>query len=59
MGPKVEAAVRFARNTGMPASIGSLDDARRVLAGRAGTRVSTGWDGIAYWPGGGVSKIER
>jgi carbamate kinase len=51
MGPKVEAAARFARNTGMPASIGSLDDARRVLEGRAGTLITTGYDGLVYWPG--------
>lgn len=50
--PKVEAAARFARATGQPASIGSLEDARRVLEGRAGTRVSVDFDGISHWPGG-------
>lgn len=39
MGPKVDAACRFARATGRPAFIGSLADARRVIEGQAGTRV--------------------
>jgi carbamate kinase len=39
MGPKVEAACRFAERTGKPASIGALADAARVLAGDAGTRI--------------------
>lgn len=40
MGPKVEAACRFAERTGGLAAIGSLDDAEAILAGRAGTRIS-------------------
>jgi carbamate kinase len=39
MGPKVEAACRFAETTGHPAAIGALADAARVLAGETGTRV--------------------
>jgi carbamate kinase len=39
MGPKVEAACRFAEATGRDAAIGALADAARVLAGEAGTRV--------------------
>ena len=39
MGPKVEAACRFAERTGRPASIGALVDASQILAGRAGTTV--------------------
>lgn len=39
MGPKVDAACRFARATSRPAFIGSLADARRVIEGQAGTRV--------------------
>ena len=39
MGPKVEAACRFAERTGRPASIGALVDAPEILAGRAGTTV--------------------
>jgi carbamate kinase len=40
MGPKVEAACRFATNTGGFAAIGSLADAGRMLRGEAGTIVS-------------------
>jgi carbamate kinase len=40
MGPKVEAACRFATATGNPAVIGALDDLAAVLDGRAGTRIS-------------------
>jgi len=40
MAPKVEAAVRFARGGGGIAGIGALADARAILDGRAGTRVS-------------------
>jgi carbamate kinase len=39
MGPKVEAACRFAEVTGRPARIGRLADSADVLAGRAGTEV--------------------
>jgi carbamate kinase len=39
MGPKVEAACRFAGSTGRRAAIGSLTDAARVARGEAGTQV--------------------
>jgi carbamate kinase len=39
MGPKVEAACRFAERTGGVAAIGALDDAEAILAGRAGTQI--------------------
>ncbi|CAL4869407.1 Carbamate kinase 1 (plasmid) [Asticcacaulis sp. MM231] len=39
MGPKVEAACWFVRETGMPVSIGNLEAASAVMAGAAGTRV--------------------
>ena len=42
MGPKVEAACRFAAATGREAAIGALEDASRVLDGAAGTRVRRG-----------------
>ena len=42
MGPKAEAACRFAEARGKPAMIGALAEARRVLEGRAGTRVRPG-----------------
>jgi carbamate kinase len=41
MGPKVEAAVRFARSTGNRAAIGALDDITGIVAGKAGTNVVT------------------
>jgi carbamate kinase len=40
MGPKVEAARRFARATGAIAAIGALEDAAAVLRGERGTRVT-------------------
>ena len=42
MGPKVEAACRFAAATGGMAAIGRLDDAPALLDGQAGTIVQTG-----------------
>ena len=39
MGPKVEAAVDFVRQTGKRAAIGSLADIDRIVAGTAGTNV--------------------
>jgi carbamate kinase len=39
MGPKVEAACRFAAKTGKPAAIGALPDLSRIIAGEAGTTV--------------------
>jgi carbamate kinase len=39
MGPKVEAAARFAANTGRRAAIGSLADIAGIVAGKAGTSV--------------------
>jgi carbamate kinase len=42
MGPKVEAACRFAERTGRVARIGSLDHAGEVLAGITGTKVVAG-----------------
>lgn len=40
MGPKAEAACRFAEATGRPAAIGRLADAAALLAGAAGTVVT-------------------
>lgn len=47
MGPKVEAACRFALHGRNPAYIGALADATRLLSGAAGTRVDADVDGIA------------
>lgn len=40
MGPKVEAACRYAEATGGEAVIGSLDKIAEILTGRSGTRIS-------------------
>jgi carbamate kinase len=39
MGPKVEAACRFAEATGRRAAIGALDEAPQIVRGEAGTQV--------------------
>jgi carbamate kinase len=39
MAPKVDAACRFARNTGYPAFIGNVAHAERLIAGTGGTRI--------------------
>jgi carbamate kinase len=39
MGPKVQAASRFVRETGQRAAIGSLEDIARIVAGEAGTNI--------------------
>ncbi len=46
MGPKVEAACAFARDTGGVAGIGALADAEAILAGTAGTLVTNATTGI-------------
>jgi carbamate kinase len=48
MGPKVEAACKFAAATGKKAAIGALADLGKILAGEAGTTVSPKESGIAY-----------
>jgi carbamate kinase len=50
MGPKVQAACEFARNTGKVAVIGSLSDIEAIVQGKAGTRtrISTAKPGITY-----------
>jgi carbamate kinase len=48
MGPKVEAACRFAIATGKRAAIGSLADLSDIVAGEAGTTVSVTETGIVY-----------
>jgi carbamate kinase len=45
MGPKAEAACRFAELTGGFAAIGRLDDAAALLSGAAGTIVQDAWSG--------------
>ena len=48
MGPKVDAACRFARATGKRAAIGELADLGRIIAGDAGTTIDVGAAGLAY-----------
>lgn len=48
MGPKVQAAIEFARATGKDAVIGSLSDIVALIEGVAGTRISAGKTGIEY-----------
>lgn len=50
MGPKVTAACDFARATGGRAGIGALENAVAIMEGRAGTLVSTEYEGLEYWP---------
>jgi carbamate kinase len=49
MGPKVEAACRFAEQTGGTAVIGSLEDASDMPSGGAGTTIRTGLDSTTWW----------
>jgi carbamate kinase len=46
MGPKVEAAADFARASGRPAVIGSLEQLSSILAGDGGTRISVQVEGM-------------
>ena len=48
MGPKVEAAGRFARATGRPAAIGALADVGAIVAGTRGTRIATGAGAMSF-----------
>ena len=50
MGPKVRAACRFAQDTGRRAVIGSLPEIREMLAGEAGTTITTSESGIVFAP---------
>ncbi|MDB6050079.1 MAG: carbamate kinase [Pseudomonas sp.] len=48
MGPKVQAACEFARNTGKEAVIGALADIENIVNGHAGTRIGSASKGIRY-----------
>ena len=50
MGPKVDAACRFATSTGKTAAIGALADLARIIAGQAGTTISASDHGLTYAP---------
>jgi len=48
MGPKIEAACQFARNTGKVAVIGSLEQIEAIVRGAAGTHVSLAATGLHH-----------
>ncbi|HAF90484.1 MAG TPA: carbamate kinase, partial [Pseudomonas sp.] len=48
MGPKIQAACGFARQTGKDGVIGALADIQAIVLGQAGTRVSSSAAGIRY-----------
>jgi carbamate kinase len=57
MGPKVDAACRFANATGKKAAIGALPDLEKILAAEAGTTISVAETGIVYGaPAGSPAK---
>lgn len=49
MGPKVQAAVNFAKRTGKDAIIGSLSDIVDIVKGKAGTRITNKVSDIEYY----------
>ena len=49
MGPKVQAAINFAKQTGKDAVIGSLSDIVDIVKGKAGTRITKKAEGISYY----------
>lgn len=49
VGPKVEAAARFAGATGRPGQIGALEEAAAVAAGRRGTEIPPGRAPILFY----------
>ena len=55
MGPKVDAACRFAELTGKAAAIGALKDLEAIVKGRAGTTVTGANSGIDWYKKGGRS----
>ena len=55
IGPKVDAACRFATSTGKTALIGALADLARIIAGQAGTTISASEYGLTYAPDNGPS----
>ena len=48
MGPKVQAACRFVRETGRRSAIGRLRNLSDVVKGESGTLISNEIDGIVY-----------
>jgi carbamate kinase len=50
MGPKVDAACRFAVATGKTAAIGALADIPSIVKGEKGTLISKGFGGLSFHP---------
>jgi carbamate kinase len=50
MGPKVDAACRFALATGRRAAIGSLPDIPAIVAGEKGSQVDPRFEGVTWHP---------
>ena len=48
MGPKIEAACDFVRQTGKSAAIGALEDAVRIIDGDAGTAIRPSGELVFY-----------
>jgi carbamate kinase len=48
MGPKVDAACRFARTTGHKAAIGALADIEAIVRGEKGTIIGTDFKGLTW-----------
>jgi carbamate kinase len=53
MGPKIRGACRFVRETGRRSAIGNLGELNDIVAGRAGTQISTEIEGIEFFKPGG------
>jgi carbamate kinase len=58
MGPKVDAACRFAKATGKKAAIGALAKLGKILAGTSGTTISVAETGIVY-DSGAIANAAR
>lgn len=56
MGPKLQAASRFAQHTGRRAAIGALADVERLIEGTAGTTISCEWVDPGSFSGGAIAR---
>ena len=57
MGPKVEAACEFVTHTGRIAAIGAIEDAVRIIDGKAGTTIRASGE-LVFYPENGC-RAER
>ncbi|MDX2427196.1 MAG: carbamate kinase [Xanthomonadales bacterium] len=49
MGPKIQSACQFVRETGKQSAIGKLSDLTGIMSGEAGTLISNDIRGIVFW----------